>query len=307
MQAAETERPRRAGQRRNPDLHRLAAVGVTVPSPEATAAFLHEMLEFEVVEGQGQVLHLTAAGDYGIASPRRMLSLRPGSELVVTDVTFEVTSPDGLQRQGERLASRGVRTERVAEDDEGGEGLSFQDPAGISVFLRLRGAPLDRSLPPSALRPRRLGHVNLKVPNAAGEARFYQEALGLPLSEQVGDLLYFLRVSSDHHNLGFRGGAPRPNVHHIAFEIHGWETFRVICDHIAARGHVVEYGPGRHGPGNNLFVYVVEPSSGLRLELYADMAHIHDDESYVPPKWETLDRVRTANRWGPQPPTSFLE
>lgn len=94
-------------------------------------------------------------------------------------------------------------------------------------------------------------------------------------------------------------------MHHVAFEVPGWDSFRVICDRLAARGHQIEYGPGRHAPGHQLFVYLRDPSSGLRLELFTDMAHIDDEESYAPIQRD-VDRTRSLNVWGPPPP-SFLE
>lgn len=255
----------------------LAAVGIAVPEPQRTADFLREMLEFEIVPDGKGAFDVTAEGEYGLGVPPRMLTLRPGSELAVTELVFE-----------------------------GDVEQELRDPEGLLVRVTRRAAPLDRSLAPSDVRPRRLGHVNLSVREPAREAAFYVERLGLRLSEQIGDIIFFLRAGSDHHNFGLRAGAERPTVHHVAFEIAGWESFRTICDRVAARGHVVEYGPGRHGPGHNLFVYLVDPSSGLRLELFADMAHIDDEDAYEVVRWTSADRVRTVNRWGPQPPDSFL-
>jgi catechol 2,3-dioxygenase-like lactoylglutathione lyase family enzyme len=287
-------------------IRRLAAVGVAVPDPRASAEWLRDALEFGLAAGRDGAYHLTGRGDYGLQPPGRMLTLRPGAELRLTEVTFEVVDDAALVQLGRQFVRLGVDVGEVPTDDEGGAGLRFQDPQGIEVWCRLRGQPFAESLALSTIRPNHLGHVNLKVPDAAAATRFYQQVLGLRVSEQVGELLFFLRATSEHHNLGFRSGAEQADVHHIGFEIEGWESFRIICDYLAARGHTVEYGPGRHGPGANIFIYVLEPSSGLRLELYTGMAHIHDEEAYTPPRWESLDRARTVNRWGPAPPHSYL-
>lgn len=265
-------------------------VGVRVPSPQETAAYFRELLEFETAEGGRETWHLLCAGEYGATAPSAAITLRPGDALEVSELTFEVGSPHELEDLHAYLAQAGQVVEPVGADNEAGPGIAVRDPSGVVVQCRLPGADLQTRLRPSALRPRRLGHVNLKMSEPGASARFFIDTLGLRLSDQVGDLLFFLRVSSEHHNLGLRGGAERVNVHHIGMEIHGWESFRSICDHIAACGRVVEYGPGRHGPGNNLFVYVVEPRSGLRLELYADMVHIHDELAYQPTRWETPSR-----------------
>lgn len=282
------------------DLIRLAGVTIGVPDPAATAAFLEEALEL-CRRAEGGREHLTSDGDYRLGPPPSLLTLTPHGELQLTEVRFELAEGRDAGPLRERLERAGMQV-----DDDGAGGLALADPDGLRVVCGPRRPPLDGRLPPSTIRPRRLGHVNIKVPDAPASARFYADALGLALSEQVGELLYFFRAGSDHHNLGIRGNAERVNVHHVALEVPGWEYYRAFCDRLADLGHTVEYGPGRHGPGNNLFVYVLDPSSGLRIELFADMAHIDDDEAYEPPRWESSARARTMNRWGPAPPQSFL-
>ena len=281
---------------------RLASVGVTVPAPLDTARFFSEMLDFAVVEHDTGI-DITARGEYSHDAPGRMLTLIKGPELGLAALRFDCAALEPLRV---RLHDRAIAFTEVAASREAEAGLGFVDPAGVAIACTTGSAPLGSALPPSDVRPRRIGHINIAVRDAAAEAAFYADVLGLRLSEQIGESFFFLRVGSEHHNIGFRANAERTTVHHVGFEIAGWESFRVICDRIAERGHTVEYGPGRHGPGNNLFVYLVDPSSGLRLELFADMARIDDEAGYRAKRWESVDRVKTVNRWGPQPPESFL-
>lgn len=283
------------------DVVGVAAVTLVVPDAAATADFFEHALEYHRWTERGTE-HLTAQGEYGFPAPRRMLSLRSGPGPAVAEIALELAAGDSGKGLRARLEHHGVDHEVV----DGGA-VRFADPDGLVIVAAPREPPLDHPLAASGVRPRRLGHVNLKVRDAARSAAFYIDVVGLARSEQIGRQLYFLRAGSEHHNLGLRGGAEEPAVHHVAFEVAGWDSYRVVCDHLAALGHVVEYGPGRHGPGNNLFVYLRDPSSGLRLELYSDMAHIHDEQGYEPPVWESSDRPRTVNRWGPAPPASFLE
>lgn len=286
---------------------RLGALEVAVPAPAATAAFLAEALWF-VTRANGESWHVTTGGEYGMPAPSRVLTLVPGTELALREIVFDVDAEFDVGGLVGRLAARGMpKAAEVPADACGGPGLRFVDPSGLSVAVRATGPPLADALPPAPLRPRRLGHVNILASDPAEAADFYTAVLGLRRSEQIGDGFHFLRVGSEHHNLGIRGGSRPPGVHHVGFEAHGWDSYRPVCDHLAALGHRVEYGPGRHGPGNNTFVYLRDPSSGLRLELYADMAHIHDEQGYQPKRWNPEDRLSTTvNRWGPPPPESFL-
>tara|TARA_S200000501_G_C20423051_1_gene568842 strand:- start:399 stop:593 length:195 start_codon:yes stop_codon:yes gene_type:complete len=52
------------------------------------------------------------------------------------------------------------------------------------------------------------------------------------------------------------------------------------------------WGPGRHGPGNNLFVFVEDPD-GNWIEISAELEVIHDRPSKDWPQEE-----RTLNLWG---------
>jgi catechol 2,3-dioxygenase-like lactoylglutathione lyase family enzyme len=284
-------------------VRRLAAVDVAVPSPAEAATFLASMLDFER-HGDDGAEHLTTEGEYGVEPPARVISLVPGPELGVAGLTFDVGSEPGLAALRDRLDRLGVAHEPL-DDGAGGPGTRMVAPGGVPVTCRLPAPPFAGALAPSDVRPRRLGHVNLKVPDPAAASSFFCDALGLRLTEQVGEMLFFLRVNADHHNLAFRA-APSANVHHVAFEVPGWDSLRVVCDHLAARGHVIEYGPGRHAPGHQLFLYLREPSSGLRLELFTDMAHIDDEDGFRPIRRD-IDRMRSVNVWGPAPPASFLE
>jgi catechol 2,3-dioxygenase-like lactoylglutathione lyase family enzyme len=275
-------------------LRRLAGATVEVPDPAATAEFLRDALRFEIRDGAEGPIAL-CDGDYGGAH-QAAIRLREGPRLELGELIFEVAG--GLDQLAGRLEAVGI------EPRDGGDGVSFVDPSGVGIRCR---EPEEFERPePEPLRPRRLGHVNLKAPDAGAAAAFWQETMGMRLSEQIGDGLFFLRINSEHHNLGIRPGE-RGTLHHMGFEVEGWHSYEPILDRISGLGHRVEYGPGRHTPGNNIFTYLLEPSSGLRIELFADMAQIVDAVDHVPARWEAGARMKqTLNRWGPLPPESFL-
>lgn len=293
---------------------RLAHLELTVPDPAATGGFLADGLGLGV-ERVGDVVEVFTDGPYGSPAPVRALVLRPGADGVrLREVVFEAAAGADLGATADRLRAAGADV-ATAEVDAvrfaaGGTSFALVRPAAMahrpaSIAHRPAATIHRPALPPSPLRPRRLGHVNVTTPEPAPVVRALTDGLGLRLSEQIGEEFFFLRIGTEHHNIGVRGG-PAGHAHHVALEVAGWDSYRLVCDHLAATGHQVEYGPGRHGPGHNLFVYVRDPSSGLRVELFSDMAHIEDDAGHRPHRWELADRPRTVNRWGPGPPQSFL-
>lgn len=275
----------------------LAAVDVVVPDPAATAGWLAEALGF-VVHEHG-VLGATCGGEYAMDAPLHSLRLHQGEAFGLRGITLLARADHDLERLTAALTAAGAAVTSAAAD------ALVVRVQGVEVEVRRDVATTDGPLPPSPIRPRRLGHVNLQVPDPVTLAGMLVDGFGMRLSERIGQRFHFLRFGSEHHNIGLRGGAG-PTAHHIAFEVPGWDSYRVLGDHLAALGHRIEYGPGRHGPGRNMFVYVRDPSSGMRLELFSDMAHIADEDRYVAPTWEVADRPMTVNTWGPAPPESFL-
>ena len=79
---------------------------------------------------------------------------------------------------------------------------------------------------------------------------------------------------------------------HHSYEAGEWNAIRDWCDHFASMNIELMWGPGRHGPGNNLFVFVEDPD-GNWIEISAELEVIHDRPSNDWPQEE-----RTLNLWG---------
>lgn len=287
-----TERPTSIDPEAKPT---LARVVVGVPDPDATIAWLADGLDFTIVQRDGVTLAVTA-GDYG-PNGQGALEIHHAETLTLKNFVFSI--PAEFNPESLATALDGQRTE------EGG--VQLVDPSGIP-FLVQPAAPLAVEKPAfSAVRPRRLGHVNAKSTNPVESVEFYRRAFGMVLSEQLGEDLFWARSYTEHHNIGLRRGAVSA-IHHLGFEVDDFAAYAPILNHLDAAGYKAEYGPGRHRPGASYFTYVVDPSSGLRIELFADMAHIVTGPSTPPKIWKPEDRfTQTLNIWGPQPPQSFLE
>ena len=121
--------------------------------------------------------------------------------------------------------------------------------------------------------PQRIDHFQLLVPDVARALEFYM-ALGFRLSEYIAPdgadepLFVFLQRKGNPHDIVFAPGAG-PRLHHAAFSIPESYLFFHVCDLAAQMGFAenVEFGPGRHGPGHALFVYLRDPD-GHRIELF---------------------------------------
>ena len=84
----------------------------------------------------------------------------------------------------------------------------------------------------------------------------------------------------------------RKGLDHHSYEAGEWDTIRDFADHFAARDIRLMWGPGRHGPGNNLFIFIEDPD-GNWIEVSAELEVIRDRPVKHWPHGE-----RTLNLWG---------
>ena len=104
----------------------------------------------------------------------------------------------------------------------------------------------------------------------------------------------FLQRKGNPHDIVFAPG-PGPRLHHAAFGIPESYHFFYVCDLAANMGFAanIEYGPGRHGPGHALFVYMRDPD-GHRIELFNTHYQVMDIEN-EPMRWDASQSMK--RRW----------
>ena len=68
--------------------------------------------------------------------------------------------------------------------------------------------------------PRKLGHVNFLTGTLDEQLRFYTEALGMQVTDWLGDGGVWLYINSDHHVMALIDAVPPtpPHFHHLAFD-----------------------------------------------------------------------------------------
>jgi catechol 2,3-dioxygenase len=147
--------------------------------------------------------------------------------------------------------------------------------------------------------PQRLDHFQLLVPDVQKACEFWM-SMGFRLSEYISpdgteDLLFvFLQRKGNPHDIVFAPG-DGPRLHHAAFAIPESYHFFYVCDLAAEMGFAanVEFGPGRHGPGHALFVYLRDPD-GHRIELFNTHYQVMDIEN-EPVRWDASQAMK--RRW----------
>jgi catechol 2,3-dioxygenase-like lactoylglutathione lyase family enzyme len=269
----------------------LSHVGLGVEDPPATAAFYARTLGLAVSE-------TLADGTIRLGWGRgfHALELAPGDGL--HHFGLELADDDGLAALTDRLQAGGVPAtgEEVAGDHL--PVLVFRDPDGHRIEAH---GPIDRSGEHAAdpgRRPVRIHHVTLASPAIHRQVAFYEGVLGFRVSDRMGDVFAWLRCNQEHHTVAVVE-ADDAGLDHYAYEIDSWAGLKTWCDELAARDVPLTWGPGRHGPGNNLFVMFDDPA-GNHVELSCEMERYWDDMAeYEPRRW--APGPRTINLWGPAP------
>jgi catechol 2,3-dioxygenase len=141
-----------------------------------------------------------------------------------------------------------------------------------------------------------LQHLTLASRNVQAIETFYAERLGFGVSDRVVDddgrvTTCFMRGNHEHHNLAcFLQN--RAGMDHHSYETGEWAGIRDWSDHLAEHGVQLMWGPGRHGPGNNLFVFAKDPDDNW-IEISAELEVVHDRPMKTWPH-----TPRTLNLWG---------
>ena len=127
------------------------------------------------------------------------------------------------------------------------------------------------------LRPTKLGHVAALTPSLEPMQEFYQDLLGFRWSDTIEDFFVFLRCNADHHAANFLASQKKQSMHHVAYEMRDPNHLISMLDHMAKQNYPLHWGPGRHGPGHNLFTYHRDPD-GNTVELFTQIDVIHDEK-----------------------------
>ena len=164
-------------------------------------------------------------------------------------------------------------------------------------------------------RPRKLGHLVLLVRDLKKSAKFYEEVVGLTVSDWIEDRMVFMRAGEDHHDLALAqlppdaGDKPAgvPGLEHFSYQVDSYEDIERTVEMLQQRGVPIDRGPGKHGPGENCFIVFKDPD-GNNVEFYCEMRQITEDDPYQPSVWgDDIDSfdVWHLDRFVVDPPPRF--
>ena len=141
-----------------------------------------------------------------------------------------------------------------------------------------------------------LQHLTFASEDVESFQNFYENKLGFQVTDRVvknnGELATCFTTSNhEHHTIACFKSSKKGMDHH-SYEAGDWNHIKGWCDHFASNNIKLVWGPGRHGPGNNLFVFI-EDIDGNWIEISAELETVHGRPVKNWPQEE-----RTLNLWG---------
>jgi catechol 2,3-dioxygenase len=229
------------------------------------------------------------------AAPGRRLLIARGRSGTLGFGAYRLESADGVAAMRARLERSGVALGPSRSPLFAHDAFSLADPDGNTMVFGL-GTSTPGGTPPGPALRGRLQHLVVASDDIEGMVQFYADVVGLPVSDkalQNGSMTAcWLRTNHEHHTLAvFR--APGRWLDHYSYEVDDWSLIRDWADHFAAQGITLIWGPGRHGPGNNLFIMIHDPDAN-RVELSAELEIV--DGARPVGIWPHEER--TFNKWG---------
>lgn len=264
----------------------LLYVQIGSPDPERLARFYATLFDLSVT---------ATPGGWVCRRPHQCLAFAEGPANTLISAGYAVGDSKVLASLAARAKESLTETAAIDAVLLQPGAVAFRDPDGNRVVY---GLPAESSPPrPSEASSARLQHVVVGSTDVEQMVAFYSRVVGLRVSDEVRDeqgglRACFLRTDDEHHSFAvFRTTTHR--LDHYCHELPDWNGIRDWADRLAARDIPVKWGPGRHGPGNNLFLFFHDPD-GNWVELSAELQTLPADR----PAGTWRHEERTLNQWG---------
>ena len=280
-----------------PRVTSISAIEIGVPDLDRSVEFYEKVWALSPISRTATSCYFRATGsDYFVFAVHQAAS--------PSFARMRLKAPDRptVDALVERVRSAGSVIQRKPgpiDAPGGGYGFSFSDleDREFVVFCEAQTQPIDPSHPDW---PHRLSHVVLNSLDIDRSSEFFKSALGFRLRDRTAKAA-FLGCNADHHSLAITN-RKNSKVGHVAFDLFDTDAVMRGCGRLKAAGLNIEWGVGRHGTGDNVFAYYIDPD-GFVIEYTTEMEQV-DDATYQPGSPQTISRGAHADMWGLAPPPS---
>ena len=216
---------------------------------------------------------------------------------------FQTRSLEALNVLRERIRAAHLPVGHLSHLDEPGEPLAFdsRDPEGRTISFAFSAADVMTEGAPPPDRFTKITHLNLNCGAYDTMRAYLTEVLNFRAIDETRTNGFF-NCDTDHHCLVIARTPTAPTLNHIAFEMPNLDSMMRKCGTMRENGYPVEWGVGRHGPGDNVFAYFAGPEE-MPIECTAEVLQVDGSYAYRGPESWFFPPGRT-DQWGVTGPPS---
>ncbi|MFV0373869.1 VOC family protein [Microbacterium sp.] len=288
-----------------PQIAQCGAINLGTKDLEKSLHFFSDLLGMEIVARTGDTAYLR--GFQELTHHSLVLTQQP--ESIVNSYSFRVRRPQDVELFAEELTRQEIESAEVASGSEVGRGTAVRflvpgsgHPFELYYDIDKPDAPeeLRSKLPSNSSRRRGLGvrridHFNVQTSRETiNEAELWvRNNLGFNRREyalhrdDTTVLASWMSVTPQVHDLAMVANAygKTSQLHHVAFNLENLSDVLTAADILRDYDVTFDLGPGKHGIGQAMYLYVLDPGSGHRVEIYAG-GYLIFDPDWAPIKWE---------------------
>jgi predicted enzyme related to lactoylglutathione lyase len=260
----------------------LRSVALNVPDLALAEDFFTRVWHLDVVARAPGALYFRGTG-----ADHHLLALHQSEgPAQIRHVTLRARSREALDAVAQSVVAAGGRVVRpIAPVTEpgGGTALCIADADG-RVFELVHGDSRHTDVSEHEDRPLRLAHAVLNSHRVEHTRTFMEQVFDFSLADRTR-IMAFMRCNSDHHSVAL-GDTDNNALNHIAFVMPTLDGVMRGGGRMKDAGYAIEWGPGRHGPGDNAFNYFIGPFDVV-IEYTAEVEQV--DDSYTarfPDDWK---------------------
>jgi catechol 2,3 dioxygenase len=301
-----------------PEIAKLGHVALVTADLEKSLWFFKEVIGLEETTVVDGVHYLRAWGDF----EHHSLSITAGEESRVDHISWKAKRREDVNNFAILLKDAGVDVQWVDPGAETGQGkaIRFQLPSGhpFEIYFDMDKPEVDKKRKAAlknqtykawakGVSPRRIDHVNIGTSmNTKIVTDFLSEKLGFKLREYVKapdntQLSAWMSVTNLVHDVAVVGDPRMKSTHefhHIAYWADNAQDILRAADILSEEG-IKFVGPGKHGISQALYLYVEDPGSGMRVELFSNSYLIFEPD-WEPIEWTFDEMALGFTYWGEQ-------
>jgi catechol 2,3-dioxygenase len=300
-----------------PEIAKLGHVALVSADLEKSLWFFRDTIGLEETEVVDGVHYLRAWGDF----EHHTLSITAGESSYIDHIGWRTKRREDIATFAQLVEDAGteVRWIKAGEEAAQGEAIRFELPSGhrFELYYDMEKTPADETRKSvlknqtykswaKGVSPRRIDHVNLQTSHDNAEiVKYLQEALGFKLREYFVNpddvqVASWLSVTNLVHDVAIMSTSrsKQPNeMHHIAYWLDNAQDLLRAAD-ILCEADVQFVGPGKHGISQAMYIYVKDPGSGLRLEIFTN-GYLIFEPDWEPVKWTYEEYLKNGSAyWG---------